>query len=81
MPDQITTPPLPELKGELLEILGRMPMNNAGIARRLHELGLYVVPRRIEEEQAAALHWMLNMYFKHGDQWRAEGEKILKDEK
>ena len=41
---------------------------------------LYEVPRRVEEEQAAALHWMLNLYLAHGQEWRSVGEKILKAE-
>lgn len=71
---------LPPLEGELKAILAMMIFDTARIGRRLHELGLYQVPSRVEEEHAAALHWMLNLYFEHGDKWRSAGELILKDE-
>ena len=71
---------LPELQGELKEILGMMIYSTAPIGRRLEQLGLYKVPRKVEAEHAAALHWMLKLYFAHGDQWRTVGEKILKNE-
>jgi hypothetical protein len=65
------------LTPELADILGRLCFSVAGIARRLHKLGLYDVKTRAENEQAAALHWMLTLYAKHGDKWMIEGEKIL----
>ena len=71
---------LPPLEGDLKEILGKTCLTVAGLGRRLHDLNLYAVPRRVEEEQAAALHWMLNLYLAHGQEWRSVGEKILKAE-
>lgn len=71
---------LPPLQGELKEIMGMMLFNTGGIGRRLDQLGLYKVPRKAEEEQAAALHWMINLYLEHGDKWRSIGEKILRDD-
>jgi len=71
---------LPPLEGQLKEILSLMIFNTAPIGRRLEQLGLYKVPRKVEEEHAAAVHWMLNLYFAHGEKWREMGEKILKDE-
>lgn len=71
---------LPPLEGDLKEILGKTCLTVAGLGRRLHDLNLYEVPRRVEEEQAAALHWMLNLYLAHGKEWRTVGEKILKAE-
>lgn len=68
---------LPPLEGDLKDILMRTCLTLAPVGRRLHELKLYEVPRRIEEEQAAALHWMLNLYFAHGKEWMSEGNKIL----
>jgi predicted nucleic acid-binding Zn-ribbon protein len=69
----------PETLTEDLEwILGRPCFTVAKIARRLHELGLYKVETKAENEQAAAAHWMVGLYLKHGDTWREEGEKILK---
>jgi len=71
---------LPPLEGELKEIMGMMIFNTGGIGRRLDQLGLYKVERRAEAEQAAALHWMVNLYLLHGNRWREAGEKILKNE-
>lgn len=71
---------LPPLAGELKTIMGTLHLSTARIGRRLHELKIYDVPRQIEEEHAAALHWMLNLYFAHGEKWREEGAKILKGE-
>ena len=77
-PSNITA--LPPLQGELQEILGTMIFHTGGIGRRLDQLGIYKVEKRAEAEQAATLHWMINLYLEHGDQWRAIGEKILKGE-
>lgn len=67
----------PPLNEGLASILGRPCFAVSGIARRLHDLKLYEVPRKAENEQAAALHWMLTLYFKYGVGWALEGEKIL----
>lgn len=69
---------MPPLNDEIEWILGRPCFAVAGIARRLHELKLYDVARKAESEQAAALHWMLNLYFTHGLAWRDEAEKVLR---
>lgn len=72
-------PPI-EMDEEIRWILGRPCFTVPGIARKLHVLGLYEVKTKAEDEQACAIHWMLNLYLKHGPMWRAEGEKILKGE-
>jgi hypothetical protein len=28
------------------------------------------IKTRAEDEQAAVIHWLLNLYLEHGDQWR-----------
>ena len=33
-----------------------------------------LIPHRAEAEQAAVIHWMLNLYLKHGDSWRDVAE-------
>lgn len=70
---------LPPLTDEELKwILGRPCFAVAHIAWKLHSLGLYNVERKAEEEQAAAIHWMLSLYLKHGSEWRSIGEEILR---
>lgn len=71
---------LPPLEGDMLEILGKPNFTVAGLAQRLMQLKLYPTHHKSEVEQATALHWMLNLYLKHGAAWRDEGEKILKGE-
>lgn len=66
-----------ELNDITREILGRPNFRCAAIAQRLSELGLYEVKEKAEDEQAVAIHWMLSLYEKHGDNWKDEGEKIL----
>lgn len=68
---------LPPLDEELAWILGRPCFAVAQVARRLHALGLYRVEAKAEAEQAAALHWMLGLYLKHGSGWRSAAESIL----
>lgn len=59
------------------KILSWLALDLRPVAFRMRELGLYDIPRKIEFEQAAALHWMLNLYLKYGERWLEEGEKIL----
>ena len=30
-----------------------------------------------EDEQAAVIYWMMNLYLEHGAEWRDEAEKIM----
>ena len=69
---------IPPINLVLRDILGRPCFTVAGIARRLHQLELYEVECRAEDEQACAIHWMLTLYAKHGEGWMEEGQKILK---
>lgn len=39
-----------------------------------------VIPFHAEEEQAAAIYWMLQMYEKHGTEWREKGIDELRQE-
>lgn len=71
---------LPPLAGDVMEILGKPNFSVAGLAQRLFQLKLYPTHRKSEIEQATALHFMMNLYLKHGDTWRDEAEKILKGE-
>lgn len=69
------------LNKEQIAILGKPNFACTGIARRLHELELYNVEKKSEDEQAAAIHFMLALYEKHGDDWRVEANKILQKRK
>lgn len=61
--------PLPELNAELIEILGRPNFACAQIADVLRADGR-LIKERSEDEQAAVLYWMLEIYIKHPDKWR-----------
>ena len=50
-------------------ILGTVCFVAAKYASFLKAIG-YEVPQKAELEQAAALHWMLNLYLLHGSDWR-----------
>lgn len=66
-----------ELNDETRWILGRPNFMLIGLAQRLRQLG-HVIPTKAEAEQAACIYWMLCLYEQHGENWRAEGEKILR---
>lgn len=57
-------------------ILSRMMWDTAPIARRLRELG-QDIERKAEYEQAAAFHFLINLYLRHGKQWREELNEAL----
>lgn len=53
---------------EVEMILGRPNFWCAGYAHRLVKIG-HKIPEKSEAEQAYVIHWMLNLYLKHGDKW------------
>lgn len=65
------------LDDEVRWILGRPGFTIRGIAELLREKAIYPCARKVEDEQAVALHFMLSMYLKHGKDWRVEGQKEL----
>ena len=67
-----------ELNEQTRFILGRPNFWCGSVARILRLTGKQI-PNKAEEEQAAVIHWMLCLYELHGDNWRAEGEKLLKE--
>jgi hypothetical protein len=75
MSDSITE--FPPINDELKDILGRPSFSVVRIAECLRRLSLYQIPNKAEAEQAAVIHFMLTMYFKHGSAWRDEGNKII----
>jgi hypothetical protein len=65
-----------ELNDETRWILGRPNFACAGLAECLRRMG-HTVARKAEDEQAAAIHWMLTMYEQHGTEWREAAERAL----
>lgn len=59
------------------DIFGRLCFECRDYARLLEALKLYPEKRKAEHEQAIVIHFMVNLYLKHGDNWRNEGAKIL----
>lgn len=59
--------------------LASAPWKINGIATLLHEAGEIDIPTRAEAEMAAALHWMLGLVFRHGEEWGAAyGAEIVR---
>lgn len=67
---------LPPLGESLRSILGRPNFACAGIAKHLRGMG-YAIPHKAEEEQAATIHWLVNLYLKHGDGWATHANAAL----
>lgn len=61
---------------EVRWILGRPNFACVPLAMLLRKLG-HDIKLKAEDEQAAVLHFMLNLYFKHGNSWREELGKYL----
>jgi hypothetical protein len=60
---------LPELEGDLIEILGRPNFQCAALANALRLKG-QDIPFKSEREQAAVLHFTLNHFLKDKENWR-----------
>lgn len=67
---------LPELNDELIEILGRPNFTCTKLAEYLRHCG-QDIKRKSEYEQAAVLHVLLNLYIKHGNDWRKHAEEAF----
>lgn len=61
---------MPALTDSLREVLGT-PVHTMIPLVRLLQSQDPTVKHRYEDEQAALLHWMLTLWFQHGDDWRA----------
>ncbi len=69
-----------ELNDDTRFILGMPCFEAAPYAHKLKKLkveGFVDLEPKAEAEQAAVLHWMLNLYLQHGESWRDAGKKIL----
>lgn len=65
------------LDDDVRYILGQMPWMSRAYAQMLRDNG-QKIPNKCEEEQAAAMHWMLNLYLQFGpEKWRPEAGKII----
>lgn len=73
----MTTHPFPELNDELRWILGMPCFHCAKFAPALRLSGLQI-REKAEDEQAVVIHWMLRLYFEHGENWRDVAESILR---
>lgn len=49
--------------------LAAEPWKLSAVATLLRESGEVAIPRRYEAEMAAALHWMVGLVIRHGDDW------------
>ena len=67
---------LPPMDEEIRWILGRPNFTCAGIAAWLREAG-HEIKFRSEDEQAAVIYWMMNLYLEHGAEWRNEAKRIM----
>lgn len=66
----------PPLDDDLRFILGRPCFTLISMANVLRQMG-YEIASRAEDEQAVSIHWMLDLYMKHGKAWREEATQIL----
>lgn len=71
--DAVTLAPLND---DLIEILGRPNSLCSPIAECLR-IGGADIMRKAEHEQAAVIHWMLNLYLTHGSEWRSAAQADL----
>jgi hypothetical protein len=65
-----------ELNEHTKWILGR-PNFTCGMIADMLRKDRRDIPKKAEEEQAAVIYWMLELYFLHGENWRAEADKEL----
>ena len=75
-PDAPSRPALPPLNDAMIEILGRICFRCIRIAHILRKGG-QAIPNRAENEQAAAIYFMLQHYLQHGDGWHEHAEQAL----
>lgn len=73
-------PPVPtvmawpaDMDEDVAFILGMMCFQCASFAQILR-LGGHTIATKAEAEQAAVIHWMLGLYFKHGKDWRTAAQ-------
>jgi hypothetical protein len=67
-----------ELNKDTKFILGRPNFMCAPIAVVLRKAG-HDIPKKAEDEQAHAIHWMLEMHEKHGSLWQEKANEFLRN--
>lgn len=63
---------------DVIEILGRPNFLCSTLAEILRLDG-QEIPRKAEREQAAVIHWLLNLYLRHGKDWRKAASDQVKN--
>lgn len=59
-------------------ILGMLCFQCGALAQGMRRLG-HEIPQKAEAEQAYVIHWMLNLYLEHGENWRKVAAELLKE--
>lgn len=67
-----------ELTPALRAVLGMMLWECAPIAHVLRAAG-HEIKAKAEDEQAAALHWLIGFVLEHGDGWRARAAAEIEE--
>lgn len=65
------------LNDDTRRILGTVCIQCIHLAELLRSDG-HAIDRKAEAEQAAVIHWMLNIYLEHGEKWRDVVEQEAK---
>ncbi len=69
-----------KLNDDEIQILGTPCFACAQPAKLLISAGIYEdKQKKAEYDQAVFAHWGLSLYREHGENWREEGQKILKE--
>ncbi|MDH5259302.1 MAG: hypothetical protein OEX07_14905 [Gammaproteobacteria bacterium] len=68
------------LNNDEIQILGTPCFASANYAKLLIAAGIYEdKEKKAEYEQAVFAHWGLGLYKEHGEKWKEEADKILKE--
>ena len=66
-----------ELTPQLLELLGMPNFQTDPMAQAFRDAGRANIPRRLENEQAFILHWLVGLVIEHGADWRRHAGETL----
>ncbi|WP_319764481.1 hypothetical protein [Maridesulfovibrio sp.] len=69
-----------ELNEDTKKILGMPNFRCGGLAQLLRGKG-HEIPYKAREEQSYVIYWMLELYEKHGPDWRFKAMKYLEEGK
>lgn len=66
-----------ELTPELSDVLGLPNFQTTPMAHAFRDAGVADIRRRLEDEQAYVLHWLVTLVLEHGADWRKHaGERL-----